>query len=125
MNIRIILSLLVCCFARQDFSKFYRQILFDEKDAFAKSSLKNQTSLGQFFDYERNRRHRREMMAMVANLANGPGTHNNAHALMGLKEYKPSKSFTPQNFRTRNNGQAGSKYNQRQKYYIKHFFNFR
>ena len=120
-NISILLSLLVCCFARPDFSKFYRQILVDDKDAFAKNSLKNQTSLGQFLDYERNRLYRREMMAMVANLANGPGTHNNAHALMGLKEYKPSKSF-----RVRNKDQPGiSKYNQRQKYYIKHFLNIR
>lgn len=120
-NTRIILSLLVCSFARPDFSKFYRQILVDEEDAFAKSSLKNQTLLGQFLDYERNRLYRRQMMAMVANLANGPGTHNNAHALMGLKEYKPSKSF-----RVRNDDQAGIlKYNQRQKYYVKHFLNIR
>ena len=110
---KIFLFTLKFLLAESDFSQFYRQILVAKTTA--EISLKNQSSIQKFLDFERNRLYRRELVAMVANFAQGAGSYNNAHGL-SLKEYQTPKAFKP-----RQNPKKKGKMALRRRQYFKHF----
>ena len=113
---KIFLFSLKILFAESDFSQFYRQILVAQSPS--KITLKNSSSIEKFLDFERNRLHRRELVAMVANFAQGAGSYNNAHGL-SLNEYQTPKAFKPCK-KPKNKGKMAF----RRRQYFKHFLHW-
>ena len=80
--------------ATSDFSKFYREILVRARDPvpIRDPSGESRDPVEQFLDLAMNRHHRRQLSAMIDNLAQGPGTHARKH---GLGEFTHPVAFKP------------------------------
>ena len=101
----------------QDISKFYRVILDAVNDGtIREKSGESRDHIGssrkiELLDFWMNRHYRRQLSAMVDNIANGAGAHANKH---GLAEFQNSVAFLP----PKNTGRNRQKYRLRRRKYL-------